>query len=177
MALAGGMARVEPRFLPVSESMESNGEPTASVQLHVSHAVSVDIDAARRALTNLAWLGRQTDSPGDHPGMRRVAADLELPILDGSSSSAVRKAALVDVGPVRSHDGGLALTVAWRSATLAPLFPVFAGELRVTADGLVLDGRYAPPFGRIGLLMDAVLLHFVARRTAQAFLARIAAGL
>jgi hypothetical protein len=58
---------------------------------------------------------------------------------------------------------------------MAPLFPVFAGHLRLTESSLVLEGRYAPPFGRLGLLIDERILHFVARRTAQAFLARLAA--
>jgi len=35
-------------------------------------------------------------------------------------------------------------------------------------------GRYAPPFGRFGLLIDQALLHLVATRTAHAFLGRVA---
>lgn len=36
-------------------------------------------------------------------------------------------------------------------------------------DRFVRDGRYVPPFGQIGLVIDAALLHVVARRTVQAF--------
>jgi hypothetical protein len=39
----------------------------------------------------------------------------------------------------------------------------------------LLDGLYSPPFGRLGLLIDRHILHVVAQRTAQAFLARLAA--
>ena len=174
MALVGGAMPVEARFLLMSESQQPGSE-SAFVRLHVARAALVDIDAARVALTDVAWLGRTSDGPADQPEVRRIAADLELPILDGSAATPVRKAALIDLGPPQVRDGGLTVTVAWQSATYAPLFPVFFGELRVARGGLNLDGRYVPPFGRIGLLIDAALLHFVARRTAQAFLTRIAA--
>jgi hypothetical protein len=64
--------------------------------------------------------------------------------------------------------------IAWRSASLAPLFPVFAGRLSISANDIVLDGRYAPPFGKLGLLLEQALLHLVARRTASALVARLA---
>jgi hypothetical protein len=175
MALVGRATPSQPRLLLMSESQQSGGESSAFVRLRVARAGHVDIDGARVALTDVAWLGRLGQGPTDQPDVRRIATDLELPILDGSASLPVRKAALIDLGPPHVQDGRLTLTVAWHSATHAPLFPVFVGELRVARDGLVLDGRYVPPFGRIGLVIDATLLHFVARRTAQAFLTRIAA--
>jgi hypothetical protein len=39
---------------------------------------------------------------------------------------------------------------------------------------MVLEGRYAPPVGKLGLLLDQALLHLVARRTAGALVARLA---
>jgi hypothetical protein len=175
MALVGGTMPIEARCLLMSESQQSGGQPSSFVRLLAARAAHVDIDTARVALTDVAWLGRLGDGPVDQPNVRRIAADLELPILDGSAPMPVRKAALIDLGQPHVQDGGLTLTVAWQSATHAPLFPVFVGELRVARGGLVLDGRYVPPFGRIGLVIDATLLHFVARRTAQAFLTQIAA--
>jgi hypothetical protein len=173
MALVSGVMPAQARSFSMSESEQSGSEASASVRLHVAHFGRVDIDSARDALTNVAWLGRPGNGPVDQPDVRRIAADLELPILDGSATIPVRKAALIDLGAPRVEDGGLTLTVAWQSATHAPMFPVFVGELRVARTGLVLDGLYVPPFGRIGLVIDATLLHFVARRTAQAFLTRI----
>ncbi|HEX7473498.1 MAG TPA: hypothetical protein VF323_10480, partial [Candidatus Limnocylindrales bacterium] len=108
------------------------------------------------------------------PQLRRVAADLDLPILDASSSGPVRKAAFIDLGPARLVGDVLLLEIAWRSATFAPLFPVFAGQLTISATDIVLDGRYAPPLGTLGLLLDQALLHLVARRTAEALVARLA---
>ena len=64
--------------------------------------------------------------------------------------------------------------IAWRSATMAPLFPVFAGALEVLPDELVLDGWYAPPGGSAGLVVDRAFLNLAARGTARWFLDRIA---
>ncbi len=136
--------------------------------------MSVELHAAVVSLSELSWLGRVDDGPAGEPDIRRVAADLELPIRDGSALGPVRKAALIDIGRPRRADGDVVVDLSWRSATLAPLFPVFAGELRIAASGLSLNGSYAPPFGRLGVVIDAALLRFVARRTAQAFLARFA---
>lgn len=159
----------------MSDAGQAGSETPVSVRLHVARVGRADINAALVALTDLSWLGSPRDGPADQPGVRRIATDLELPILDGSTATPVRKAALIDVGPPRIEGGEVILTVAWHSATYAPLFPVFAGNLRVSTGELVVDGWYVPPFGRIGLLIDATLLHFVARRTAHAFLGRIAA--
>jgi hypothetical protein len=81
---------------------------------------------------------------------------------------------VVDIGQVHETPGGLSVEIAWRSASFAPLFPVFSGHLDVTKSSLVINGRYAPPFGRMGLLMDQALLHFVATRSATALLATVA---
>jgi hypothetical protein len=153
-------------------------DPTTSetIPLYVSQPASIDLARATRALVDLDWLGSAVTStpPGT---VRRVAADLEMPITDGSSPRPVRKAAVIEVGLPRTVDGSVVVDIAWRSATLAPLFPVFAGRLVVTEEAIVLDGRYAPPLGRVGLLVDRGFLHFVARRTAAALLTRFSESL
>jgi hypothetical protein len=148
-------------------------EPT-TVPLRVRRSGSIDLDRAILALSDLSWLGRPTDRPRDDPKLRRVVTDLELPILDGSSTGPVRKAALIDLGPARRVGDRVLVEIAWRSASFAPLFPVFAGRLCISADDIVLDGRYAPPLGRLGLLLEQAMLHLVARRTAGALVARLA---
>jgi hypothetical protein len=142
------------------------------VSLLVVHPADIDPDAAQRAFADLAWLGEPLDG-GSGAGWLRILTDLELPVRDGSRST-VRKSAMLDVGPVRSSGTSLRVPIAWHSATFAPLFPVFAGELLIDASMLTLSGHYAPPFGRLGLLMDQTLLHFVARRSGQALLDRVA---
>lgn len=143
-----------------------------TVSLYVIDRATVDLDRLRAAFAELGWLGSSVDAALE-PGWRRIATDLELPVRDGSGP-AVRKAALIDVGPTRDRGDRAWVPIAWRSADFAPLFPVFAGQLEIRRSSLTLAGRYAPPFGRVGLLIDQALLHFVATRTAQAFLARVA---
>jgi hypothetical protein len=161
----------------MSESGSSTTGNPGTVPLRASHRGETDLAQAIEALTDLAWLGPQADAPADRPDLRRVRADLELPVGDGSAPGPIKKAALIDIGTARAVEGALLVEVSWRSASMAPLFPVFAGELRITATGLALQGRYVPPFGTLGLVIDAGILRFVARRTAQAFLTRFAARL
>lgn len=174
MTLAPLAIRDEPRS-SVGFDVTSIGPDSATVPLRVARAVQIDLRCALDALDDPSWLGRPIDPPADDSQSRRVATDLELPILDGSGKGPIRKSALIDLGPAQRVDGSVLVEIAWRSANVAPLFPVFAGHLRISAARLTLDGRYAPPFGKLGLLIDEALLHLVARRTAQAFLDRLAA--
>ncbi len=147
-----------------------------TVPLRVRRHGTFDLDRAIVAMGELSWLGRLTDGPAGHPELRQVATDLELPILDGSSPGPVRKATLIDLGQARRVTDQVLVEIAWQSASFAPLFPVFAGELAISANDIILDGRYAPPLGGLGLLLDQALLRFVARRTAGALVERLARG-
>ena len=155
-------------------------DPTASdtqggtVPLVESHRAPLDLARALAALTDVEWLGSVMANPANEEGWRRVSTILVLPIADGSAPGPVHKGALVDLGPPLVSAQAIELEVSWQSDSMAPLFPVFGGRLRIDPTGLFLDGRYAPPFGRLGLLIDAGILRFIARRTAQAFLTRLA---
>jgi hypothetical protein len=142
------------------------------VALNVVHNATIDVERARAAFDDPSWLGQAAGGgPGD--GWRRIATDLELPVLDGSGP-AVRKAAIVDIGVVHQSRVGLSVPIAWSSASFTPLFPVFAGQIAIKKTSLILTGRYAPPFGLMGVLIDRALLHFVATRSANALLTTIA---
>jgi hypothetical protein len=144
------------------------------VPLHVARSARLEVTRAISVLTDLDWLGRPMDSPAGRQDLRRFSVVLELPILDGSAPTPIRKSALVDIGIPAALGGAVVVEVGWQSDSLSSLFPVFAGQLRITSTMVVLDGLYSPPFGRLGVLIDQHLLHFVARRTAQAFLGRLA---
>ena len=148
-----------------------------TVPLLVRQNAHVEIDRVIDVLADLRWLGSRLAAPTDRPDLRRISTDLELPIRDGSAAAPLRVATYIDFGDVRPVGDHVHVEIAWHAAIYAPLFPVFAGELRVSPDDLVLDGRYAPPFGALGLLLDRGLLHFVARRTAAALLSRLAGRL
>lgn len=108
--------------------------------------------------------------------MRRFATDLRLGPDDHGLLAPLRKAAYVDLGSPEAKADGLRVEISWRSASLAPLFPVFSGWLTVRPGELVLDGFYAPPGGAIGLLMDRALLHLAAQRTAMSLLHQLRAA-
>jgi len=108
--------------------------------------------------------------------MRRFATDLRLSPDDHGLLAPFRKAAYVDLGTPQRVGDGLRIEISWRSASLAPLFPVFSGWLTIRPGALVLEGHYAPPGGAIGLLADRALLHLAARRTATSLLHQLRAA-
>jgi hypothetical protein len=95
------------------------------------------------------WLGQRV--PEDASDIRRFSCDLELRV-GPDRRATFRKSAIVGLGgPRRDHDSWV-VPIEWRAATLAPLFPVFVGDLRLRVDRIELDGRYAPPGGSIAEL-------------------------
>ena len=150
-------------------------EGVATVPLRALRSTRIDLARARAALADLDWLQSDRSDRAVGPSLRRVSSYLDLPIMDGSATGPIRKAALIEISSPTAVGDEILAEVSWQSATLAPLFPIFVGQLRVAESGLSLDGRYVPPFGQLGLVIDENLLRFVARRTAYAFLARLAA--
>lgn len=149
--------------------------------------LSVNVPAAvsrRRALALLeapgrtAWLGEVIEAASADGEWARHLVDLELRVSEQAPRIAFRKAAYVDVGPVRGEPfGPIRVGISWRAAGLAPLFPVFSGTLAWDGGELRLDGYYAPPGGGIGIVADRLLLNVAARGTARLLLERIAAAM
>jgi len=120
------------------------------------------------------WLGEPT--PSDDPSFRSFLCDLELHA-GGSGLALFRKAAVVSFGEPRRDGDRWVVPIEWRAATMTALFPVFAGQLRIGSDRIELDGRYAPPAGRLGYLIDVALLGAAARQTGRWLLRELAAEL
>ena len=150
-------------------------EPADDVAtLRVHRAGAVDVQRICPLLANPVWLGQPLDVAGLADGMTRYLTDLVLPLPPDGRLLSLHKAAFVDIGPVISRpDGGCDVEIAWRSASLAPLFPVFAGHLQARASGLTVEGHYAPPGGIVGRTADRMLLHTAARGTARWFLGHL----
>ena len=119
-----------------------------------------------------AWLGTPVEAA--HPDSHRFLTDLSFPIRDHAPSLTFKKAAFVDLGALKRLDGACEIEIGWQSSSLAPLFPVFAGHLTLTATELRLEGYYAPPGGDIGAALDKAYLGIAARGTARWFLERAA---
>src|SRR5579884_1023608 len=103
------------------------------VRLRASRRAMVSPQELCALLRDASWLGSPVDYPEGGPEVRRYLTDLALPLSAGGGRVEVRKAAYVDIGPIRPTERGCEVHIAWRSATLAPLFPVFAGRLWVDA--------------------------------------------
>ena len=144
---------------------------------HLSHIV-----VRRRALSHptqlawaihaaRAWLGEEIEpAPA---GMSRYQADLKLRVSDNPALVTFRKAAIIDIGPVRPREDGWEVEISWRASTLAPLFPVFSGSILAEREQLTITGWYSPPGGAIGRVADRALLHIAAEGTARWLLREI----
>lgn len=150
---------------------------TGVVPLRLVQRVEVDLTRAQAALADGAadWLGARMGIGVN--GGRRFLTDLSLPVREHAPAMTFHKAAFVDLGEVRLEGERLEIEIGWRSSTLAPLFPVFAGKLSVTRHQIVLDGYYAPPGGDVGLVLDRAFLGIAARGTARWFLDHVTRSL
>lgn len=142
--------------------------------LHAHRVGPIDVARCEAALRDGRWLGDGGAAAESPPTRTRFLTDLQLPLPPDGRILSLRRAAFVDIGPIAAADDGFDVEIAWRSASLAPMFPVFAGWLRVRPTGLTIEGHYAPPGGALGRAADRVLLHTAARGTARWFLANLA---
>lgn len=147
----------------------------AVAPLEARRALQADPSALCGLLGDLDWLGVEVADPAERSDTRRVQTDLAFALGGDGRVVTFRKAAVVEVGPVHADLDGCFVDIAWRAASFAPLFPVFAGRLSVRTGSLRLAGSYAPPGGGVGLLVDRTVLHYVAQRTASWLLDRFAA--
>ncbi len=149
--------------------------PSGMSHLVVVADTDLPTDAFRRAVVedDPAWIGGRMPDVAAPTGMSRHLTGLGLHIVD-HSGALLRKAAFVDIGPLRSVGDGFEVEIGWCAATLAPLFPVFAGRLAVAEGQLRIEGWYAPPGGIVGRVADRMLLNLAARGTARWLLAALA---
>jgi hypothetical protein len=118
-----------------------------------------------------AWLGPEVEPAP--PGRHRHQADLRLRVSEHPSLVTFRKAAYVDIGPVKPLDDGWEVEVGWRASSLAPLFPVLSGTIVARGEELTLSGWYGPPGGAVGRMADHALLHIAAEGTARWLLGQL----
>jgi hypothetical protein len=151
-------------------------EPSAAARLDVTLGAAVDLTHARSVFgrPEAPWLGERV--PDGPDGMRRFSCDLELAVSPGARSL-FRKAAVVGLGEPHWDGDAVIVPIEWFAATMAPLFPVFVGQLRLTSAWIGLRGIYIPPGGGIGYALDRALLGIAARGTGRWFLRKVASAL
>ncbi|MHB2022185.1 MAG: RrF2 family transcriptional regulator [Mycobacteriales bacterium] len=92
------------------------------------------------------------------------------------------KTVSVHLGDPGGSDEALVVPLSWEATGASGLFPRFEGELLLRAldperAELCLSGRYRPPLGSAGQVLDAALLAHVAHATIRALLRRVARAL
>lgn len=85
-------------------------------------------------------------------------------------------------GAAMRSQGRTVVRVSWEAAEASVMFPTFEGTIELSAlsserAALTIAGSYDLPLGLLGTIVDATVLHGVARRTLSALLARLAAAL
>lgn len=85
----------------------------------------------------------------------------------------------LQLGEPSGDDGQLEVPLVWEATGPFGLFPRFEGKLRLTAldperSELSLTGRYRPPLGKAGQVLDETLLARAARAVLRGFLRRVA---
>jgi hypothetical protein len=173
--LPAGLARNQPgseRDISVSNPERPTSDLVAAVvKLHIARPARIDLGRVPEAFgPDADWLGERLS--GGPSGIRRYACDLELRV-GPDRRATFRKSAIVGLGALARDDDAWVVPVEWHAATLAPLFPVFVGHLRLRTERVELDGRYTPPGGKIGYVLDRALLHIAARGTGRWFLQKV----
>ncbi len=89
------------------------------------------------------------------------------------------KIVAVHVGQPEGTDEALVIPLTWEATGPTGLFPRLEAELRLSPldperAELALSGRYRPPLGRAGHVLDETLLTHVAGATVRSFLRRVA---
>ncbi len=137
------------------------------VRLETVTRMAVDLGRVPGLLVDIGWLG--TELATREARVRRIAMDLVLGV-GAVEPVAFRKSMVVGIGHGTFDHDGCKVPIEWRSANLVPLFPVFAGHLLIATDKVTIRGHYAPPFGRLGSVVDRALLGTAARATANVVL-------
>jgi Rrf2 family protein len=92
------------------------------------------------------------------------------------------KTVAVHLGDAGQAGDSLVIPFIWEASGPAGIFPRFEGELRLTAldperSEFRLAGRYRPPPGRAGQVLNDTVIMRLAQATVRSFLRRIARGL
>jgi hypothetical protein len=144
----------------------------------VADSVQVELAApavAARLRAGGSWLASHVEAASADGEATRVRVGPGGPTWLG-------KTVTVRLGEPAGADDALVIPLTWKATGPAGLFPRLQAELRLSAldperAELGLVGRYRPPLGRAGQVLDETLLTRVARATVRSFLRRVARAL
>ncbi len=166
------------RLITAGEYHVTGHHRTSSPSVEVTDSVHVERPLARiaeRLSDGGAWLIPHLDAA------REEGESIIVRIGPGESNW-IAKTVAVHLGDPVHAENGLALPIRWEATGPSGLFPRLVGTLRVNELDperceLTLKGRYQPPLGRAGHVLDEALLTRVARATVRSLLRRLAQAL
>ena len=146
-----------------------------TVTMSVADSVQVEL-AASRVATKLrsggSWLAPHVEAASAEGEAIRVR-------VGPGGASWLGKIVSVHLGEPEGSDEALVIPFTWQATGPTGLFPHLEGKLRLSAldperSELALVGRYRPPLGRAGQVLDETLLSRIAAATVRSFLRRVA---
>jgi Rrf2 family protein len=146
-------------------------EPTVAVNDSVQVELAAPVVATRLRAEN-SWLV-------PHVAAAHSEEEKVLVRIGPGGPGWLGKVVAVDFATPQGTDDDLVIPVSWEATGPSGLFPRFKGELHVSAvdpdrTELSLSGRYRPPLGRAGHVLDEAVLARVAHATMRSLLRRMA---
>jgi hypothetical protein len=94
----------------------------------------------------------------------------------------VSKQVVVEIDEPYENDGLVRVPFRWRATGPSALFPTLEGDIELAHLGhcrthICVMGRYNPPLGSIGRVLDRIVLHHFAEGTIRSFLKAVAEDL
>lgn len=178
---ATSLADLAGRSLPIeaaSDPASTGSRRRAALAVPVADSVQVELASsaiAARLRAGGSWLASHVEAASADGLATRVRVGPGGPAWLG-------KTVAVQLGEPEGTDEALVIPITWKATGPAGLFPRLEAELRLSAldperAELALSGRYLPPLGRAGQVLDDTLLTRVARATIRSFLRRVARAL
>ena len=169
--LAERSRAIEAGTYAVPPDAHRRAAPTVSVADSVQIELAAPAVAARLRAGG-SWLASHVEAASAEGEAIRVRVGPGGPAWLG-------KIVAVHLGEPEGTDEALVIPLTWEATGPTGLFPHLEGELRLSAVDperaeLALFGRYRPPLGRAGQVLDETLLTHVARATVRAFLRQVA---
>ena len=150
--------------------------PTPSVEVSDSVQIEAPIAViAQRLSGGGAWLVPHLEAARDD------GEELLVRVGPGGPTW-LSKTVSLRLGDPLARDGGLVIPLTWEATGPSGLFPRLQGTVRLVEldpdrTEVLLAGRYRPPLGRAGAVLDDALLARVARATIRSLLRRLARAL
>ncbi|MDA8398943.1 MAG: hypothetical protein M0008_02670 [Actinomycetota bacterium] len=154
------------------------GDGTMFIHDFVHVRLSCDAAKARIAADRGHWIDQLATAASDDGGALRLKVGPAL----GPSEPMIGKEVHCKLGDPRDHGDGFVVPLEWEATGIPGLFPRLEGDLEIAPLGsegsqISLVGRYDPPLGRAGRLLNSALGHRVAEATIRSFLLRLASAL